>query len=214
MINDNQPQNKNLESENNNASFFQKHINSSKNRLFKEDDFSKSNNELHTSQLVSVSRLAKTPDNNVRRLSSQNINLLGDSEQIRIKKNEISFNNYNIREDYDPNSNKSLLKMNSLNNKSNESNKSIKKDFDFAAADQFENKSIKSNDIHRKKSISISNYIMDVSYKEVSKEDENSFQLNDNNIIRMNNSLFEEVKNDSNRNSIKSSTKNRKNNFF
>jgi len=160
-----------------------------------EDDNSKSNNQC-TSQLVSVSRLAKTPDKNLIRFSSQNMNLLAVSEVIVIKKNEMSFNKYN-KQDNDLYSNKNLINLNSLNNNSNKSKNSKPKDFNITKLDQCEVQSIKSNDIRRKQSISISNYNMCLSYKEVMKDDENSFQLNDNNMIRMNNSLFEEFKNNS-----------------
>jgi len=160
-----------------------------------EDDNSKSNNQC-TSQLVSVSRLAKTPDKNLIRFSSQNMNLLAVSEVIVIKKNEMSFNKNNKQDNY-LYSNKNLINLNSLNNNSNKSKNSKPKDFNITKLDQCEVQSIKSNDIRRKQSISISNYNMCLSYKEVMKDDENSFQLNDNNMIRMNNSLFEEFKNNS-----------------
>ena len=160
-----------------------------------EDDNSKSNNQC-TSQLVSVSRLAKTPDKNLIRFSSQNMNLSAVSEVIVIKKNEMSFNKYNKQDD-NLYSNKNLINLNSLNNNSNKGKNSKPKDFNITELDQCEVQSIKSNDIRRKQSISISNYNMCLSYKEVMKDDENSFQLNDNNMIRMNNSLFEEFKNNS-----------------
>jgi hypothetical protein len=170
-----------------------------------EDDNSKSNNQC-TSQLVSVSRLAKTPDKNLIRLSSQNMILLADSEVKVIKKNEMSFNKYNKQDD-NLYSNKNLINSNSLNNNSNKGKNSKPKDFNITELDQCEVQSIKSNDIRRKQSISMSNYNMCLSYKEVMKDDENSFQLNDNNMIRMNNSLFEEVKN----NSVNKSLQNGKN---
>lgn len=195
----------------------QKRINSSKNKLNREDDKSKSNNQIKTSKILSVSRLAKTPDRNIRRFSSQNIDLLADSEVITIKKNEISFNNYSKQEIQNNSSFKNIIKINSLNNNSNKSNK--QNDFDLIGSEHHKVKSLKSIDVSRKKSISVSNYNMDLSYKEISKYDENSFQLNDNNMLRVNNSLFEEIKNNSIKNnnnnlSGRKSLKNGKNGVF
>lgn len=165
---------------------------------------------MHSSQIVSVSRLAKTPDRNIRRLSSQNLDLIADSEVITIKRNEISFNDLGKPENFDNQNNKGIFKINSLINNSNKSKQSNKKDLILIESEQCGIKSVKSNVDRRNKSISISNYNMNVSYKEVSKDDENSFQLNDNNILRMNNSLFEEAKN----NSLEKSLRKERNGVF
>jgi len=200
----------------NSRQMFEKRLNSSKNRLNHEEGNSKSDNQIQTSQMISVSRLAKTPDRNVRGFSSQKIDLIGDSEKITIKKNDISFNNYAKQDILNNSRNKSIIKKNSLNNNSNKSNHSKEqKIFDLIQSEQLAaDKSMRSLDVPINKSMSVSNYNMDLSYKEVSKEDENSFQLSENNMLRMSNSLFEEVKNNNSNNIQNKSLKSGKNSVF
>jgi len=151
---------------------------------------SKSNNQIHTSNLISISRLAKTPDRDLRKLSSReqdlfNKNIINDAEVIRVKRNEISLNNHE----------KDLINNKSPKEKIlenfNKFTKFRKEDYNSSEI-QFINESVFKSKNISKKSISNSN----IPYIEIAKEDEHSFQINNNHLLKIsNNSLFEEVKN-------------------
>lgn len=112
-------------------------------------------------------------------------NKINDAEVITIKKNEISLykKENNIVND--------KSEKNKILENSNKFAKYRKEDYNSSEI-QFINESIFKSKNISKKSISNSN----IPYLEIAKEDEHSFQINNNNLLKIsNNSLLEEVKN-------------------